>query len=448
MPIQPLLDAATAAARMADIAPPYSPQEARVEASRCLFCHDAPCITACPTGIDVPAFIRKIVTDNLTGAARTILQANILGASCARVCPTEVLCEAVCVVRDLEGDPIKIGRLQRHATDACLERGLDVLPPARPRHGRRVAVIGAGPAGLACAAELARLGYATTVYDKKPAGGGLNTYGIAYYKMPPEVSLAEARLIEQLGVEFCLGIEIGRDVPVADLHRDHEALFLGVGLGNGQRLGIPGEHLPEVLDATTFIEWIHTRPLHEVPVGRRVAVIGCGNTAIDAVTQVKRLGAETATVIYRRSEAEMPAYPFEYDLAKADGATFLFDAMPSEVLAHDGHVTGLQLIRTERRDGHVVPLPGSEFSLPCDMVLRAVGQEKPSGMLQRLFPDLALDAAGRVVHDSQTMQTSLPHLFVGGDCASGGREVVYAVADGKRAARGIHLMLTGERITG
>ena len=448
MPIQPLLDAATAAARMADIAPPYSPQEARIEASRCLFCHDAPCITACPTGIDVPRFIRKIVTDNLSGAARTILEANILGGSCARVCPTEVLCEAACVVRGLEGDPIKIGRLQRHATDAGLDQGPAVLPPARPRHGRRVAVIGAGPAGLACAAELARLGYAATVYDKKPAGGGLNTYGIAYYKMPPEVSRAEVRLIEQLGVEFRLGVDVGRDVPVADLHRDHEAIFLGVGLGHGQRLGIPGEHLPEVLDATTFIEWIHVRPLHDVPVGRRVAVIGCGNTAIDAVTQAKRLGAETATVIYRRSEAEMTAYPFEYDLAKSDGAAFLFDAMPTEVLVRDGHVAGLQLIRTERRDGRVVPLPGSEFSLPCDMVLRAVGQEKQSGLLQRLFPELALDSAGRVVHDPQTMQTSLPHLFVGGDCASGGREVVYAVADGKRAARGIHLMLTGERITG
>ena len=448
MPIQPLLDAPTAAARMADIAPPYAPQEARIEASRCLFCHDAPCITACPTGIDVPTFIKKIVTDNLAGAARTILEANVLGASCARVCPTQVLCEGACVVRGLEGDPIKIGRLQRHATDHALARGLDVLPPSRPRHERRVAVVGAGPAGLGCAAELARLGYRVTVYDRRPKGGGLNTYGIAYYKMPPEVSLAEVRMIEQRGVEFRQGLEIGRDVAAADLVRDHDAVFLGIGLGGGRRLGIPGEELPEVVEAVEFIDWIRTRPLHEVPVGRRVAVIGGGNTAIDAVTQARRLGAESATIIYRRGAAEMPAYPFEVELAKADGCGFLCDAMPVAVVGDAGHVTGLRLARTVARDGRVTAVPGSEFTFPCDLVLRAVGQEHVSGRLRDWFPDLAVDAAGRVSHDPATMQTNLPMLFVGGDCANGGREVVHAVAEGTRAARGIHLQLTGERIAG
>jgi glutamate synthase (NADPH/NADH) small chain len=448
MPIQPLLDEATLAANLADIKPPLSPQEARVEADRCLFCYDAPCIKACPTGIDIPTFIRKIATDNLTGAARTILEANVLGASCARVCPTQVLCEGACVMLDLEKRPIEIGRLQRRATDHATARALDLLPPAGPPNGRRVAVLGAGPAGLGCAAELARLGYAVTVFDRQPAGGGLNTYGIAVYKMRPEVSLDEVRAIERLGVAFRYGVEIGRDLEPADLLGDHDAVFIGIGLGGANRLGIPGEELPEVLDALEFIEWLHTRPLVEVPVGRRVVVLGCGNTAIDAVTQAKRLGAEEATIVYRRGEAEMPAYDFEYELAKADGATFLFDTVPVAVLEQDGHVAALRLARTAITDGRVTVVPGSEWIHPCDLVLKAVGQEKQAGLLGRLFPGLALDPRGRVVHDSATMQTSLAKVFVGGDAASGGREVVNAVAEGKKAARGIHASLAGETVRG
>jgi dihydropyrimidine dehydrogenase (NAD+) subunit PreT len=448
MPIQPLLDAAAAAANMADLKPAYTQQEARIEAARCLYCFDAPCIQACPTGIDIPTFIRKIATDNVTGSARTILEANVLGASCARVCPTQVLCEGACVVLDREGDPVKIGRLQRYATDHVMDRGIDVLHAPRERSGRRVAVLGAGPAGLGCAAELARLGHAVTVYDRKEAGGGLNTYGIAYYKMRPEVSVAEVRMIERLGVEFRYGCEIGRDVQPADLLRDHDAVFLGLGLGAATRLGIPGEDLPEVVDALEFIEWIHTRPLAEVPVGRRVAVLGCGNTAIDAVTQAKRLGAEAATIIYRRGADDMPAYSFEYELAKSDGARFHFWATPVAVLGSDGHVTGLRLASTEVRDGRVVPVAGTEWEEPYDLVLKAVGQEKQAGLLERLFPGLALDRQGRVAHDPRTMATNLPKVFVGGDCANGGREVVNAVAEGKKAARGIHALLTGESTCG
>ena len=448
MPIQPLLDAATAAANLADIEPPFSPQEARVEAARCLFCYDAPCIKACPTGIDIPTFIRKITTDNLTGAARTILEANVLGASCARVCPTQVLCEGACVMLDLEKQPIQIGRLQRHATDHVAAHGIDVLHAPATKNDRRVAVLGAGPAGLGCAAELARLGYAVTVYDKKPAGGGLNTYGIAYYKMRPEVSLDEVRMIERLGVAFRYGVDVGRDLSAADLEREHDAVFIGIGLGGANRLGIPGEDLPEVVDALVFIEWIHTRPLAEVPVGRRVAVLGCGNTAIDAVTQAKRLGAEEATIVYRRGPAEMSAYPFEYELAKADGAAFLFDAVPVEVVAKDGQVAALKLAKTALRDGRVSIVPGSEWTIPCDLVLKAVGQEKQAGLLSRLFPGLMLDGRGRVEHDPATMRTSLPNVFVGGDAASGGREVVNAVAEGKKAARGIHALLAGEHVRG
>jgi glutamate synthase (NADPH/NADH) small chain len=448
MPIQPLLDAATAAANLADIKPAFSPQEARVEAARCLFCYDAPCIKACPTGIDIPTFIRKITTDNLTGAARTILEANVLGASCARVCPTQVLCEGACVMLDLEKQPIQIGRLQRHATDHVSAHRIAVLHAPAAKNGRRVAVLGAGPAGLGCAAELARLGYDVTVYDRKPAGGGLNTYGIAYYKMRPEVSLEEVRMIERLGVAFRYGVDLGRDVTIADLERDHDAIFIGLGLGRANRLGIPGEDLPEVVDALEFIEWIHTRPLEQVPVGRRVAVLGCGNTAIDAVTQAKRLGAEEATIVYRRGPAEMSAYDFEYELAKADGAAFLFDTVPVEVVSRDGHVAALMLAKTAVRDGRVSVVPGSEWMLPCDLVLKAVGQEKQAGLLQSLFPGLALDARGRVKHDPATMQTNLPRVFVGGDAASGGREVVNAVAEGKKAARGIHAMIAGEKVCG
>jgi len=448
MPIHPILDAATAAANMAEKAPRYTPQEALIEANRCLFCFDAPCIMACPTGIDIPSFIKKIANGNLTGSARTILTSNVLGASCARVCPTEVLCEGACVVLDLEGDPVKIGRLQRHATDHVYEHNIDVLHAPAVKNGRKVAVLGAGPAGLGCAAELAQLGYEVTVFDKKPAGGGLNTYGIAYYKMRPEVSLEEVAMIERLGVSFRYGVEIGRDVTIADLQRDYDALFLGFGLGGANRLGIPGEDLPEVVDALDFIEWIHTRPLHEVPVGRRVAVLGCGNTAIDAVTQSRRLGAEVATIIYRRGEDDMPAYEFEYDLAKEDGATFLFHTIPTEVLAENGHVKALRLAKTESRDGKVSVVPGSEWVEPFDLVLKAVGQEKQTALFHRLFPDLKLDRKGRVEHDPATMQTSVPKVFTGGDCANGGREVVNAVAEGRKAALGIHSLLTAEKLTG
>ncbi len=448
MPLQPLLDAGAAARNMAEIKPPYTAQEALIEANRCLFCFDAPCIMACPTGIDIPSFIKKIANRNPTAAARTILSSNVLGASCARVCPTEVLCEGACVVLDLEGDPVKIGRLQRYATDHVFDRGIEVLKPAAHKNGRKVAVLGAGPAGLGCAAELAQLGYDVTVFDKKPAGGGLNTYGIAYYKMPPEVSLEEVRMIERLGVSFRYGVEIGRDVSVADLERDYEAIFLGLGLGGANRLGIPGEDLPEVIDALDFIEWIHTRPLHEVPVGRRVAVLGCGNTAIDAVTQALRLGAEQAAIIYRRGEKDMPAYDFEYDLAKTDGATFHFHTVPVEVLSEGGHVQALKLARTAFIDGKLSVLPGSEWVEPFDLVLKAVGQEKQAGLFQKLFPGLELDSRGRVKHDPDNGRTNLPHLFTGGDCANGGREVVNAVAEGRKAARGIHALLAAQAVEG
>jgi glutamate synthase (NADPH/NADH) small chain len=266
--------------------------------------------------------------------------------------------------------------------------------------------------------------------------------------MRPEISLEEVKMIERLGVEFRYGVEIGKDLTIADLEKDYDAIFLGLGLGGANRLGIPGEDLPEVVDALDFIEWIHTKPLHEVPVGRRVAVLGCGNTAIDAVSQSKRLGAEVATIIYRRGENDMPAYEFEYELAKNDGATFHFHTIPTEVLGENGNVKALRLAKTEFRDGKLQLVPGSEWIEEFDLVLKAVGQEKQTSIFTQLFPGLKLDRKGRVEHNPETMETGVPKLFVGGDCANGGREVVNAVAEGKRAARGINAMLTKQKVEG
>src|SRR5882672_6934613 len=267
MPLSPLLPADVLAANFTDLKPPLRPQEALVEASRCLYCFDAPCIMACPTGIDVPAFIKKIAFGNPAGAAKTILTANILGASCARVCPTQVLCEGACVLDDRDEQPIQIGRLQRYATDYVAERGLNVLPePPEQKSGRKIAVIGAGPAGLGCAAELARLGHSVTIFEKQQKPGGLNTYGIAYYKMKPQVSLAEVRLVQSLGVELRTGVAVGKDITVAQLEKDFDAIFVGVGLGAATRRHIPGEELPEVVDALEFISQIHTHPLEKVQV--------------------------------------------------------------------------------------------------------------------------------------------------------------------------------------
>ncbi len=448
MPISPLLGSAAAAANMADFKPRYTPQEAVIESNRCLFCFDAPCIQACPTGIDIPSFIKKIANGSPTGAARAILSANILGASCARVCPTSVLCEGACVVLDREGDPVKIGRLQRYATDYVTEKKISVLKTPATKTGKRIAIIGGGPAGLGCAAELAQLGHSAVVFEKKPNAGGLNTYGIAYYKMPPQVSLDEVELIKSLGVEFRCGAEVGTDVTVAQLEQEFDAIFVAVGLSGSPKLGIPGEDLPEVVDALKFIEEIHNKPLHQVAVGERVAVIGGGNTAIDAVTQARRLGARDACIIYRRAQADMSAYDFEQELAGTDGARFMFNVVPVEVLSNSGHVTGLKLARTSSTNGKAQILPGTEFVESFDMVIKAIGEQKQAGLLKKLFPALELDSRGVIIRNADTGQTNLPKVFTGGDCANGGREVVNAVAEGKKAARGIHAMLAGQKISG
>ncbi len=434
----------------AEINPAMSAAEAMQEANRCLYCYDAPCIHACPTGIDVPSFIKKIASGNVTGSARVIFDANPIGASCARVCPVEVLCEGACVEKTLIKKPIEIGRLQRYATDHALTSGKPIFSKGES-NGKSVGIVGSGPAGLSCATYLARLGYDVTVYERQPQAGGLDTYGMAEYKMPQSVSLSEVEHIAQLGVKFMLNTEIvaagsGEPEVLGEINRVsfellkewHDVIFLAVGLGDTNKLNIPGEDLDGVIDALYFIEKIKTRDWKSVPLGKTVAVIGAGNTAIDAVTQAKRLGADQVMLVYRRTEKDASAYDYELELARKDGVEFVWQAAPVEIMGDDGNsrVTGL---RCEKTDGSL-----ELVEIKCDMVIKAVGQQKMRGF----FKDVAgveIDDNGRVVVNGQ-MQTSDPGVFSGGDCANGGKEAVDASQMGKHAAMGIHKTLTGENV--
>jgi glutamate synthase (NADPH/NADH) small chain len=428
----------------ADITPPLNVRQAAIEAARCLYCFDAPCIDACPTSIDVPGFIKRIMTGNVRGAARVILEANILGASCGRVCPTEVLCEGACVMVEKGERAIEIGRLQRYAVDHVLDRKISLFHAGAP-NGRRVACIGSGPASLACAAELARRGYAVTLFDRRELPGGLDTYGIAAYKLRASDSLREVDMVKSLGVEFRQKTEIGRDVTFAQLEKDFDAIFIGVGLGETWAMDIPGEELEGVFGALEFIEHTKVGSFDQVVLGRRVACIGAGNTAIDVVTAARRLGAETVHLIYRRSEQEMSAFRYEYELAKKDGVNFLWQTQPVRVIGPSGAVSGLECVRTHlgvpdakgRRAPE--PIPGSNFSVEVDMVVRAVGQ-KPSTDFLRAVQGIELRKNGTVATDVNH-RTANPKYFAGGDCANGGREVVDAVAGGKAAAKGIDAWL-------
>ena len=414
------------AERFPDLHPPFARQAAAVEANRCLNCFDAPCTAACPTHIDVPQFIKKIATGNLEGSARTILDANVLGASCSRVCPVEVLCEGACVMNHHNVQAIEIGRLQRFAMDTFHARRGKLRKKFDGSRSGHVACIGAGPASLACAAELAQQGFAVTVYERRPLPGGLNTYGVAEYKLPAWASLREIELIEELGVEFRFGVEIDAG-GLNEIDSAFDCIFIGVGLGAGHGLSVPGGDNAGVVDALEFIAAYKTAKITSA--NGKVAVIGAGNTAIDAANAALRLGANEVSIVYRRKRESMSAFEFEYEHAKQEGVRFLWQTLPMRVSADGGM---LEFLECTRVDDSLRPVAGSEFSLACDLIITAIGQSPFIALLENM-KGVALEN-GRVVVQRATGQTTNPKYFAGGDCVNGGREVVDAVADGKRAA--------------
>lgn len=407
-----------------DAKPTYGDGEAVGEANRCLYCHDAPCVTACPTGIDIPGFIRKIATGNVRGSARTILSANLLGYSCARVCPVEVLCVGACVYNDWHRyPPIQIGRLQRYAVEKTLDagRGATLLSRA-PATGKKVACVGAGPASLAVAGYLALEGVAVTVFEKRDVAGGLNTTGVAPYKMHVEGSFAEVEFIRSLGVTIKTGVEVGKTLKPSDLVRDYDAVFLGFGLGADSRLGVPGEEGPGVMGATAWIERLKLEPGYALEGVRRALVIGGGNTAIDAARELARLGVPEVAMVYRRTAADMPGYAHEMELARKEGVQLVERAVSKEFVREKGGA--LKALRLA--DGR---------ELPADLVVLGIGQARLREAVSG-FAGVAVDEKGLVVIDPATGRTGNPKVFAGGD-ALGGELVVTAVQEGKRAARGI-----------
>jgi dihydropyrimidine dehydrogenase (NAD+) subunit PreT len=425
------LSADQIARNFGDLHPPLDDHEARVAADRCYFCHDAPCMTACPTSIDIPLFIRQIATGTAESAARTIFEQNILGGMCARVCPTETLCEEACVRNDAECQPVQIGRLQRYATDKLMAKDKHPFTRATAT-GKRVAVVGAGPAGLACAHRLAMKGHDVTIFDGRTKGGGLNEFGIAAYKAPGNFAQAELDWLLGIGgisVEY--GKRLGDGLSLDHLQKGHDAVFLGIGLAGVNALAVNGSH--DGLAAA--VDWIaalrQSGGKTDVAVGRDVVVIGGGMTAIDAAVQARLLGAETVTIAYRRDKAAMAASEFEQDLATSKGVRILYNVAPKS-LGKDG----ITLARTATRGGKLVET-GETLTLPADQILRAIGQtlEGAPGVLKIDGGKIAVDASGR---------TSVTGVWAGGDCATGGEDLtVTAVAEGRDAAEDIHISLTG-----
>lgn len=429
--------------KFADLHPPFQAHAAVLEADRCLNCFDAPCTGACPTHIDVPQFIKKIVSGNLHGAALGILDANILGASCARVCPVDVLCEGACVMHGLNLQPIEIGRLQRHAMDNFHTQGGRLPRKSDKSHSGKIACIGSGPASLAAAAELKQRGFQVTVFDKRPLPGGLNTYGIAEYKLPLIDSLREIELIKELGVDFQFGVEIGGETSLATLEAEFDIIFIGAGLGAMHKLAIPDDPHPGVIEALQFIADYKTLKITHI--GGDVVVVGAGNTAIDAANAAKRLGAKDVSILYRRTREHISAFDFEYRQALQEGVHFLWF---TQLIAVHGSADSITSIECERieidSDGQIKPLKDSRFHIECNTVIPAIGQ---SPMLELLAQcrDVQLEH-GHVIVDRATGQTTNPKYFAGGDCVNGGREVVDAVAGGKRAGVAIARLLEAAHV--
>lgn len=428
------------AARFADATPRLTPSQALLEAERCLYCFDAPCATACPTSIDVPSFIKRIADGNLRGSARTILESNPLGGMCARVCPTENLCEAVCVRNTQEDRPVAIGRLQRHAVDALMESDKPQIFTRAAATGKKVAVVGAGPAGLACAHVLARHGHDVVVFDARPKMGGLNEYGLASYKTPGNFAQAEVKWLLGIGgIEIRPSWKLESLAQIEALRRDFDALFLGMGLSTTHQLGVPGENLAGVQDAVDFIATLRqTEDLSTLPVGRRVVVIGGGMTAVDAAVQSKLLGAEEVHMVYRRGPETMSASLAELEWAQTHGVNIHHWLAPIEVLGNAGHAVGVTFAAQQLVNGKLAAT-GETRSLQADMVLKAIGQQLGNPVLAQA--GLALEG-GRIATDAAG-QTNLQGVWAGGDCRAGGLDLtVEAVEHGKQSALAIHAHLS------
>ncbi|MGC3979204.1 MAG: NAD(P)-dependent oxidoreductase [Paludibacteraceae bacterium] len=422
-----------------DIHPPFETVNAAlVEANRCLFCYDAPCTKSCPTSINVPRFIKQITTGDIKGSAHTIFASNIMGAGCSKVCPVEKLCEGACVFNLMEEEAIPIARLQRYSTEIALENKWQLFT-RKPATGKKVAIVGAGPAGLSCAHTLAREGVEVTIFEKEDKGGGLMTYGIAAYKVTPQFCEDEVNYITAIGgIDIRYNQELGKDFSIADLKNSYDAVFLGIGVGLARQLEIPGEDLQGVEDAISFIYHLRSNAYNKTAVGDKVAVIGMGMTAIDAATQAKRLGATEVTMVYRRTEAEKPCTDVELDIAKLDGCKIQWLAAPKEIIGREGKVTQLVCSKMQLGEpdasGRRSPVDtGETFILEVDMVIKAAGQVP----FETLVAGNQLDhKAGRITVKNNTA-TSIPGVFAGGDCVNGGKEVVDAVQAGKDGAKAI-----------
>jgi glutamate synthase (NADPH/NADH) small chain len=429
---------------LADKKPLYSEAEARTEAERCLYCVDAPCIKACPTEIDIPTFIKKIASGNVRGSAKTIFEQNLLGYSCARVCPVEVLCVGSCVYNGWEREPIAIGRLQRFATETATSKGSPVLKRRVEigKASKKVACIGAGPASLAFAGYLALEGHQAVVFEKKAIAGGLNTTGIAPYKLHVDDAVHEVEFVQELGVEVVTGIEVGDTdgpghISGKKLLETYDAVFLGVGLGADTSLGIPGEDGAGVFGATAWIERmkLEMKLGHKGEIaGKNIVVVGGGNTAIDVARECAQLGAASVNMIYRRGVADMSGYAHEMEGAKIDGVRLVPHVQPVAFVREGGEKGKLTAIRVAKTDEHAKPIAGTEHDIPCDMVALAIGQSKLRDVA-KLLPGVELDKRGCVACDPKNGQTGNAKVFAGGDCINGGKEVVNAVADGRNAAR-------------